>query len=133
MNDSIVEYNDHLSVDKREICELLAGLITDYLHATSNKVWQGHPTWFINSNPIVSYSSIRTGIKLLFWSGVDFDETRLQPGTDKSKYASIVYSQIEQIDENEIEGWLKKSETIQYSYKDIVKNKGNLKRLEFND
>ncbi len=65
----------------------------------------------------------------MFWSGVGFDEPDLKPGTGKFKDASILYNDVKEINEASLKRWLKKSETIQWDYKNIVKRKGKLERL----
>ncbi|MFM7857164.1 MAG: hypothetical protein ACKO96_35905, partial [Flammeovirgaceae bacterium] len=42
-----------------------------------NKIWHSHPVWFLDGNPIVGYSKQKKGIRLMFWSGADFDEQHL--------------------------------------------------------
>lgn len=85
--------------------------------------------WFINGNPIVGYSSQKDGVKLMFWSSVDFNEPRLVPGSGKFKDASITFTKSSEVDKNEIGRWLTLSEQIQWDYKNIVKRKGKLERL----
>lgn len=59
------------------ICDTLASAISESL--ADCKVWHAHPVWFIDGNPIVGYSKQKPGIRLMFWSGVDFDEEKLEP------------------------------------------------------
>jgi hypothetical protein len=66
----------------------------------------------------------------MFWSGADFTEARLRPGTGKFKDASIVYTSIEEVNTAELARWLKKSREIQWDYKNIYKTKGKLRRLK---
>ena len=66
----------------------------------------------------------------MFWSGVDFDEEKLKPGTGKFKDASIRYTEVDQISKSDLERWLEKSRDIQWDYKNIVKRKGKLERLK---
>ena len=65
----------------------------------------------------------------MFWSGADFQEEALKPGTGKFKDASIIYTGAREIDEEDLKRWLKKSKKIQWDYKNIVKRKGRLERL----
>jgi hypothetical protein len=51
-----------------------------------------HPVWFLEGNPIVGYSRLKAGIRLMFWSGASFDEDKLKPGTGKFRDASILYT-----------------------------------------
>ena len=59
----------------------------------------------------------------------DFDEKDLDLGTGKFKDASSSYTDKDQINEASIIRWLDKSEKIQWDYKNIVKRKGELRRL----
>mgnify|MGYP001815639813 CR=1 FL=1 len=77
----------------------------------------------------MGYSKLKDCIRLMFWSGADFDEPRLKPGTGKFKDASIRYSHVDQIDGDDLKRWLAKSQKIQWDYKNIHKRKGRLERL----
>ena len=129
MNSDIIEYNEAQEGDNREVCELLAAEINKGLASTENKVWHGHPVWFINGNPIVGYAVRKNDVQLLFWSGQSFDEPGLEvEGTFKA--AQKRYNDVAQINIDDLKGWLKKSEKIQWDYKNIVKRKGELLRLD---
>lgn len=129
--EDILKFNAEIdSDDYRLICERLAESITLNLSFTESKVWHGSPVWFIDGNPIVGYSIQKPGVRLMFWSGVDFDEPDLKPGNGKFKDASIIYKNISEIDFNDLKLWLQKSEKIQWDYKNIVKRKGELVRLK---
>ena len=65
----------------------------------------------------------------MFWSGADFDEPKLKPGTGKFKDASFRYTDIEQVNPNELLGWLTRARLIQWDYKNIYKRGGRLERL----
>ena len=122
------EYNN-LQTDKdREICNLLSQVIARNLPKAENKIWHGHPVWFIDDNPIVGYSKLKNCIRLLFWSGQSFDEAGLMP-EGKFKAAEARYTDIGQVDVAALERWLEKAKTIQWDYKNIVKRKGRLERL----
>jgi hypothetical protein len=130
MNSEIKAYNDkQIAVDK-EICDLLSTIIDSELIEAENKIWHGHPVWFLDGNPIVGYSKQKTGWRLMFWSGAGFEEEKLNVTGKKFKDASIFYTTIEQINTNDIKCWLKKSKEIQWDYKNIVKRKGQLDRLK---
>lgn len=111
------------------ICKRLETIINTNLNFTESKIWHAHPVWFIEGNPIVGYSKQKAGVKLMFWSGRDFKEDLLIPGSGKFKDASVIYTDTSEVNEKEISRWLKKSELIQWDYKNIVKRKGKLKRL----
>lgn len=130
MNKEIQAYNDSQAPQEREICELLAKEINRGLTEAESKIWHGHPVWFLEGNPIVGYSKIKAGIRLMFWSGIDFEEGHLEPGTGKFKDASILYTSADQISTSELQVWLGKSRDIQWDYKNIVKRKGVLERLK---
>jgi hypothetical protein len=130
MKEEIQEYNNKQSTVDKEICDLLATTINSELKEAENKIWHAHPVWFIAGNPIVGYGKLKNCIRLMFWSGADFEEEKLQIGTGKFKDASIRYTSIDQIDLADLKRWLKKSRDIQWDYKNIVKRKGRLERLK---
>jgi len=125
----IQSYNNTQSKTDKAICDLLAQEINSNLPKVENKIWHRHPVWFLEGNPITGYSKLKDGIRLMFWSGASFDEEKLKPGTGKFKDASITYTSVEDIDTKDLKRWLKKSKTIQWDYKNIVKRKGVLERL----
>lgn len=126
----IKAYNDSQTPSDREICDALAEAISRGLPKAENKIWHAHPVWFLDGNPIVGYSKLKAGIRLMFWSGASFDEEDLSPGTGKFKDASITYTSADQINTKDLKRWLKKAETIQWDYRNIVKRKGVLERLK---
>ena len=128
---SIAEYNERLSVKEAEICAKLYLLISENLTGSTSKIWHAHPVWFIHENPIVGYSKQKKGIRLMFWSGADFDESDLNVRGEKFKDASIFYNEVSEINAEDMLRWLKKSKEIQWDYKNIVKRKGRLERIEF--
>ncbi|WP_316814493.1 DUF1801 domain-containing protein [Pedobacter nyackensis] len=129
MNKDIQAYNDAQSATEREICNVLSVEINRSLPEEESKIWHAHPVWFINGNPIAGYSKLKAGIRLMFWSGADFDEQNLQLGTGKFKDASVTYTSVEQISTDDLARWIEKSKKIQWDYKNIVKMKGVLRRL----
>ena len=66
----------------------------------------------------------------MFWSGADFEEIALSVEGKKFKDASIFYNKISEISKSELRRWLKKSQEIQWDYKNIAKRKGKLERLK---
>ncbi len=130
MNPEVKEFNDSQGNGDIIICDLLASIIDKYLPEAENKIWHRHPVWFLNENPIVGYSKLKAGIRLMFWSGVSFEEEELKPGTGKFKDASKLYTSKDQIDEHNIKRWITKSKKIQWDYKNIYKRKGELLRLK---
>ena len=126
---AIQAYNDSCSETDKAICNLLANTINSVLGDSESKIWHAHPVWFLNANPIVGYSKQKKGIRLMFWSGADFDERALNVLGAKFKDASIFYNEISQINLEDLKRWLQKSETIQWDYKNIVKRKGQLEKI----
>ncbi|MEJ5145034.1 DUF1801 domain-containing protein [Sphingobacterium sp. MYb388] len=123
-------YNSQLNQEDQAICDMLAEEISQHLPDAENKIWHAHPVWFIEKNPIVGYSRQKAGIRLMFWSGSDFEEEKLKFIGAKFKDASIYYNSISQIDKNDLKRWLEKSMKIQWDYKNIIKRKGILIRLK---
>jgi len=129
MNIDIQSYNNSQPSPDKSICENLSLEINSVLNEAECKIWHGHPVWFLEGNPIVGYSKLKSGVKLMFWSGADFGEKVLAPGSGKFKDASITYTSSTQINPEDLHRWLKKSIEIQWDYKNIVKRKGVLERL----
>lgn len=125
----IISYNNKQAAGDKEICEKLCSVINSQLPDAESKVWHAHPVWFLDQNPIVGYSKQKAGIRLLFWSGADFEEDLLNLKGQKFKDASIFYTNISDIDSLALTRWLKKSREIQWDYKNIVKRKGKLEKL----
>ncbi len=129
MRDSdIGGYNDVQLGEAATICRRLTLLIDRYLTGGEGKIWHRHPVWFLDGNPIVGYSVQKPGARLMFWSGVDFDEPGLSVLGKKFKDASIFYNQVGEIDEADLARWLTKAIDIQWDYQHIVKRKGVLMR-----
>jgi hypothetical protein len=131
INKDIQAYNKAQTTEDREICDLLSAEIAKHLPEAENKIWHAHPVWFLEGNPIVGYDKLKTGLRLLFWSGASFDEEQLVPGkSGKFKDASVTYTSAKEIKTKDLKRWLKKAEEIQWDYKNIVKRKGVLERLK---
>ncbi len=130
MKEAIKEYNANQSSEDRKICDELASLIDSELTEAQSKIWHAHPVWFLDENPIVGYSKQKAGIRLMFWSGADFEEEGLNVRGEKFKDASVFYNTCPDLNPNDINRWLKKSREIQWDYKNIVKRKGKLERLK---
>lgn len=129
MNTEIQAFNNSQAATDKELCNLLAATIDSVLTKAECKIWHAHPVWFLDGNPIVGYSKQKAGLRLMFWSGADFEEEKLNVIGKKFKDASIFYTAIEQINTKDLTRWLKKSREIQWDYKNIVKRKGRLERL----
>jgi hypothetical protein len=128
MNENINAYNNSLSPDDKAICILLSKEISRNLPKAENKIWHGHPVWFLDGNPIAGYSKLKDSVRLLFWSGQSFEEPGLQP-EGNFKAAEARYTTVEQVNIKDLKRWLEKSKKIQWDYKNIVKRKGVLERL----
>jgi len=129
MQPDIIEYNGSLDAESQQIFELLAQEIDLALPEATNKVWHGHPVWFLDGNPVVGYSRQKAGVVVLFWSGQSFGEQDLK-AEGSFKAAEVRYSAADQVDILSLRRWLAKARDIQWDYKNIVRNKGQLTRLK---
>ena len=127
MNEEIQRYNDQQ--EESDICVKLTTVISSELSEAESKIWHAHPVWFLEGNPIVGYSKQKAGIRLMFWSGADFEEEALNVKGAKFKDASIVYTDISEINEVDLIRWVQKARNIQWDYKNLVKRKGKLERI----
>lgn len=125
----IQDYNNSQTVENKEICDLLLAIINKNLSDAESKIWHAHPVWFLDGNPIVGYSKLKDSVRLLFWSGQSFDEEKLQ-NEGSFKAAEMRYTNVDQINEEDLKRWLEKSREIQWDYKNIVKRKGELLRIK---
>jgi uncharacterized protein YdhG (YjbR/CyaY superfamily) len=129
MNKDIQAYHKALSEEDKAIADLLYETISTVLPEAENKIWHRHPVWFLEGNPIVGYSKLKDSVRLLFWSGQSFEEPKLLPeGTFKA--AEARYKTVKDVSTTNLKRWLKKSKTIQWDYKNLVKRKGKLEWLE---
>jgi hypothetical protein len=129
MHTDIHTYHQTLTADDRAICEALAQAIDQALPEAESKVWHAHPVWFLDGNPVVGYSRLKGGVRLLFWSGQSFDEPELK-AEGSFKAAEARYTAASQINLIALQRWLGKARDIQWDYKNIVKRKGHLERLK---
>lgn len=130
MNPEIQAYNERQELNDQAICDLLANEIDRGLRKAECKVWHAHPVWFLDGNPIVGYNKQKRGVRLMFWSGADFAEKDLNVIGPKFKDASIFYTDASEINVSALRRWLKTSIAIQLDYKNIVKRRGELVRIE---
>ncbi len=130
MHLEIKVYNEGQTGEDQAICDQLATIINRELTEAESKIWHGHPVWFLEGNPIVGYSKQKAGIRLMFWSGADFEEEALNVRGAKFKDASVFYNSVEEIHEEDVKRWLQKGCEIQWDYINIVKRKGQLERLK---
>jgi hypothetical protein len=129
MHPDTIQYNKSLAPVDREICDLLAETIDQNLPEAENKIWHAHPVWFLEGNPVVGYSKLKSCVRLLFWSGQSFEEKELQ-NEGSFKAAEARYTAANQIELKALKRWLKKARDIQWDYKNIVRRKGKLERLK---
>ena len=126
---TIPAYNKLQEVNMKKICDFLELNIGKNLKKSESKIWHGTPVWFIDGNPIVSYYARKNRkVSLMFFSGQSFEEKDLAP-EGKFKVAEIFYGDVKEIKATHLKRWLKKAKEIQWDYKNIVKNKGKLKRI----
>src|SRR5690606_37134742 len=109
MENTIDAYNKRQAEEDRQVCDLLREKIDRHLPEAQSKIWHAHPVWFLEGNPVVGYSKLKDGIRLMFWSGPDFEEEQLKPGTGKFTDASILYTRARQINEADLKRWLEKA------------------------
>ena len=123
------KYNAAQAPADRKICKLLAETIDRHLPEAEDKVWHGHPVWFLDGNPIVGYSKLKDCVRLLFWSGQSFKEEGLKKeGTFKA--AEARYTAADQVDTEKLQLWLTEAREIQWDYKNLIRRKGRLERLK---
>lgn len=129
MHPDVKSYNSKQSTEDKKTCNALAEAIDNALPEAENKIWHGHPVWFLDGNPVVGYSKLKDNVRLLFWSGQSFEEEGLvAEGTFKA--AEARYTSVDEIKKRNLARWLKKSKDIQWDYKNLVKRKGKLERLK---
>lgn len=117
------------SASDREICDALRAEIDRFLPEAESRIWHAHPVWFLDGNPIVGYSKLKSCIRLLFWSGQSFATPGLSPeGTFKA--AEQRFKDVSQIDPALLRCWLDEARDIQWDYRNIVKRKGRMERLK---
>ncbi|MCB1151376.1 DUF1801 domain-containing protein [bacterium] len=129
MHPDIRTYNDAQTPADLELCDLLAAEIARALPEAEDKVWHGHPVWFLDGNPIVGYSRLKGGVRLLFWSGRSFGTPGLKE-EGKFQAAEARYGAAADVDRDLLAAWLSESRDVQWDYKNIVKRKGKLERLK---
>jgi hypothetical protein len=123
------KYNESQAPRDQAICDLLAREIEDGLPEAENKVWHGHPVWFLDGNPVVGYSKLKDCVRLLFWSGQSFETDGLER-EGSFKAAEARYTSVGQVDQQLVKAWLREARDVQWDYKNLVKRKGKLERLK---
>ncbi|MBS0155327.1 MAG: DUF1801 domain-containing protein [Nitrospira sp.] len=130
MSPETIRYNKQQEPRHKEVCNCLAEEIDRHLSGADNKIWHAHPVWFLDGNPIVGYSKQKPGVRLMFWSGADFDEAGLNVVGKKFKDASVFYNDVSEVRKMDLRRWLKKAKAIQWDYKNLVRHKGRLEKLK---
>lgn len=130
MHPDTLNYNEQQEPRYKEVCDVLAEEIDRNLPEAENKIWHAHPVWFLDGNPTVGYSKQKSGIRLMFWSGADFEETRLNVIGKKFKDASVFYGDVSEVNKPDLRRWLNKAREIQWDYKNLIRRKGRLERLK---
>lgn len=129
MHTEIAQYNNAQAPGHRQTCELLAREIEGALPEAESKVWHAHPVWFLDGNPVVGYSKLKEGVRLLFWSGQSFLTSGLRP-EGKFMAAEARFASASQVNTESLRKWLAEARDIQWDYKNIVRRKGKLERLK---
>lgn len=130
MHPETLSFNEDQEPGDKAICDLLAQEIDRGLPEAENKVWHGHPVWFLDDNPIVGYSKQKPGVRLMFWSGADFGEPELNVLGKKFKDASVFYNEVAEVSTQDLRRWLEKARDVQWDYRNLAKRKGRLERLK---
>ena len=127
MQSEIEKYNALQTEPDQTICNKLMDVINSKLTTAVSKIWHGSPVWFIDGNPVVGYSKLKSNIQLLFWSGASFEDS-LRP-IGKFKAAEVRYNDMDEINIEDLTRWLQKAIEIQWDYKHIAQRQGELGRL----
>jgi uncharacterized protein YdhG (YjbR/CyaY superfamily) len=130
MHPATLKYNERQEPNHKAACDLLAKEIDRALPDAENRIWHGHPVWFLDGNPTVGYSKQKPGIRLMFWSGIGFEEAALNVAGKKFRDASVFVNDVAEIRTSDLRRWLKKAREIQWDYKNLVRRKGRLERLK---
>lgn len=125
MNTAIQAYASNFSDEDQAICSHLMTVFNRFLPEAESKIWHGHPVWFLDGNPVVGYSRLKAGIRVLFWSGQSFDTPGLAP-EGKFKASEVRMAEFEVAQSLPWEKWLAEAHEKQWDYKNIVKRKGQL-------
>jgi hypothetical protein len=83
----------------------------------------------LEGNPIAGYSKLKDCVRLLFWSGQSFKAKGLKK-EGSFKAAEARYTDVEQVDVEQLARWLAEAREVQWDYKNVVRRKGKLERLK---
>ena len=128
MKPEIQTYHESKTPDRQAICDRLYQEIITAMPGVEHKIWHGAPVWFLDGNPLVGYHSLKSGMRLLFWSGQSFDEPGLKTeGTFKA--AGVMLPDVKDVNSEDLQRWLAKAQQIQWDYKNLLKT-GRLVRKD---
>jgi len=128
MNNDIFDYNQAQNGTAQEVCEILHANIAAALPNANAKLYHANPVWFIDDNPVVGYDVLGDHVNLLFWSGQSFTEPGLT-AAGKFKAAGTKYLSVSDVDVSQLQSWLRESLKVQWNYRDLRANNGDLIRL----
>ena len=126
---TITAYHAAQHASDRAVMNRLRKIIDDSLPDAHAKIWHAHPVWFDGDNPLVGYSRLKDGVRLMFWSGQSFDRPGLSP-SGSFKAAEILFNEAEEIDDDSVRAWCRDAWAVQWDYANIQKRKGRLERLK---
>ena len=126
--DEIVAFNAKQAPEDAAICDALRQAIDTGLPEATSKIWHRHPVWFLNENPTVGYSKLKSCVRLFFWSGQSFPTPGLA-ASGSFKAAELRLTDVAQIADAPVAHWLEECRLYQLSYRDIYKTKGRLDPL----
>jgi hypothetical protein len=109
-SEAIAQYAAKLDPQRAAICAALQKLLDAGLPQATSKLWHAIPVWFVGENPVVGFTTRKTGVMLMFWNGQHFDEPELQ-ASGSFHMAQIPYHDVTEIDEAKLAGWLQKAAT----------------------
>lgn len=122
MDPEVLKYNQKQEPSLKGVCDVLAEEIDRHLPEAEGKMWHAHPAWFLDGNPTVGYSKQKPGIRLMFWSGADFEEPA--PNVVGKKF-----NDVSDVDKADVRRWLEKAREIRWDYRNLAKRKGRLERV----
>ena len=114
----VVKYNDQVSTANRQTIDLIFHEFVQALPDASFKVWHGHPVWFLGDIPVAGYQDHKSGVKVLFWSGKDFNESGLT-GIGKHRAAGITFPDSASVNLDDLRRCLQLSTTIIWDYRSL--------------
>lgn len=128
MQGDIEAYIQGLDDSAASLAIELSNKFNQALPDSEAKVWHGHPVWFLDGNPIVGFSLKKAGFEVLFWSGKSFKVDGLKP-VGKYQAASLPISTSDDVESVKLDTALLESIAVQWDYKNLVKNRGELVKL----